>query len=837
MRASAIPRTKLMPPVLRQPIVPRPRLTTVFEQRQALTVISAPAGFGKTTLALEGLAGTETRVAWYSLDVEDNDPLRFLHGVFAALQMAGIKPGRLSGQRSLRSGMVSLINELSGRESIVLVLDDYHVIHEPAIHEALGYLLDHLPVCLQLVMITRETPPLPLARLRARHELREIDPVDLRFTSREVSKFLQQVMGLHLSAGQLSDLEEYTQGWVAGLQMAGLSMQGNEAGAIPGPRGKQFLSEYLLSEILMRQAQDVQDFLLGTSLPDRFSLPLCRALFGKGAAQLLTHIQRANLFATAVGSWYQYHPLFREFLQSQLQIQFPERVESLHRKALAWLEQNGFLEQALQHAGAVADHEKYASLLDSLAPGYLKRGELVTLRRWLEALPDEVIWRHPRLYLTQIWLLLDSNLQIEAQSYFERLGSHLEQNLQSEFLAVRALHAAMNHRPDLAVEYAEQAQRSAQAKDPFIHTYVSFGMGAAQKMGLRFFQAEQSFRDALALANADGNSYIAIASLVNLADVLYLQARLHEAENVCRVSIKRYGETPDARDWAWTLSRITFQRNHLDEALQLASRAVELSGQVQDDVVQSRALVQRALVDQAIGDKKSTQADLDRADQLARGLQDPVILRSVIRQRTLFAVEERDLASARKWLEVLTRYGGQPFPFFLAYATGRVLLGEAKYKQAASEFSSALQSLQDADFVLVRIEVQVWQAVCLEALGRRREAELLLEKAVQASQTESVVRPFVEARQGLLPLLEKNGWDGAGWLWEAVGRNNEPAKTPSLTRREREILGLLAAGLSNREMADRLVIAEGTLKRHIANLYRKLGVHNRTQAIHRYQQL
>jgi LuxR family transcriptional regulator, maltose regulon positive regulatory protein len=837
MRTSAIPRTKLLPPVLRQPIVPRPRLTAVFKPGRALTVISAPAGFGKTTLVLEGLAGAGSRVAWYSLDAEDNDPLRFLHGVFAALQMAGIKLGRLSGQRSLRSGMVSLINQLTGSEPVVLVLDDYHVIHEPAIQDVLGYLLDHLPACLQLVIITRETAPFPLARLRARHELREIDPADLRFTNEEAGWFLQQVMGLRLSAEKLSELQKYTQGWAAGLQMAGLSLQGHDAGAIPDPRGKQFLSEYLLHEILMQQEQHVQDFLLGTSLPDRFSLPLCKSLFGKGAAQLLARVQKANLFITVVGSWYQYHPLFREFLQSQLLTQFPERVEPLHRRALTWFEQNGFPEQALQHAAAVADHEKYAGLLELLAPGYLKRGELVTLRRWLETLPEEVVWRHPRLCLTQIWLLLDSNLQIEAQTYFERLGSHLEQNMQSEFLAVRALHAAMNHRPDLAFEFAGRAQESAEAKDPFIHTYVSFGTGAAQKMALQFFRAEQSFREALALANADENSYIAVASRVNLADVLYLQARLHEAENVCRQSIRRYGETPDARDWIWTLSRISFQRNQLEEALQLADRAVELSQQVQDDVVHSRALLQRAMVYQAMGDRRSAQADLDSADQMARGLQDPMILRSVIRQRTLFAAEERDFASARNWLDVLAEYGGQPFPFFLSYARGRVLLVDGKYKEAGSAFLSALQSLQGVDFVLVRIEVQVWQAVCLQLLGQSEDADQLLGNAVQASQTENITRPFAEARHGLLPLLEENGWGEAGWVWEALGRNNEPVEISSLTRREREILELLAAGLSNREMTERLVIAEGTLKRHIANLYQKLGVHNRTQAIQRYQSL
>jgi LuxR family maltose regulon positive regulatory protein len=354
-------------------------------------------------------------------------------------------------------------------------------------------------------------------------------------------------------------------------------------------------------------------------------------------------------------------------------------------------------------------------------------------------------------------------------------------------------------------------------------------------MGLRFFQAEQSFRDSLALANADGNSYIAIASLVNLADVLYLQARLHEAENVCRGGLNRFGETPDARDWTWTLSRIYFQQNRLEQALQMANRAIELSSQAQDDVVHSRALVQRAMIHQAVGKRKSAWADLDSADQLARGQQDPVILRAVIRQRTLFSADEQDLVSARKWLDVLAQYGAQPFPFYLSYTAGRVLLAEGKLIEAEEKFAEAARGLLDADFVLVRIEVQVWWTECLQALGRPAEALVLFTKVTQAAQTENVIRPFIEAREGLLPLLTESKQEGYGWVREALQGRDEPAGTLSLTRREREILALLAAGLSNREMAARLVIAEGTLKRHIANLYRKLGVHNRAQAIHRYQ--
>ena len=842
----SIPKTKFRPPTLRQPIVPRPRLTSFFTNRGPLTVVSAPAGSGKTTLALEGLASSDGRVAWLSLDTDDNDPIRFINGLIAALQVAGVKFQPPSGQRNLKAIITQLINQLADRdgEPITLVLDDYHLITEESIHSTITYLLDHIPPSFQLILATREEPPLPLARYRARGQLREFHAQDLRFTLEETKLFLNKIMGLNLSGEQIRSLEALTQGWVAGLQMAGISLQSNKDRSISQANEHQFIAEYLLTEVFEHQPKEVQNFLLNTSILDKFSVSICNVIYSGSANKMLKRLEKANLFISVVDTWYQYHPLFREFLQTQLQSKYSERVQVLHGKVCHWLEQNGFIAEAIPHAFAISDHQTAARLIAALAPNTFKRGELVTLRRWLERLPESMIWNHPRLCLTQIWLLLDSNRQDDAQAYFDRLGSFLEKNLRVEFLAVRALHAAMIHQPELALKFIEQAQRTPESKDPFIQTYVSFGLGAAQKMGLHFFQAEQSFRQALALSDSAGNFYIAISSLANLADVLYMQTRLDDAEKVCRDALKRFQENiPEASDWYWTLARIAYQRNQLEDALKLINRSIDLCADSQEITLQVRALVQRAVIHHSRAEKDSARMDLASANQCARGLQDKTYLRSVIRQQALFAIKDKDMVSARKWLQALADFGEQPFPFFYAYSNGRVCFAEKKFNEANAAFESAVKSLDEVDFTLFRIEVLIWHSLCLNEIGRTGEATQSLRDAIQIARSGKVIRPFVEVRAYLMNLLQGTRCDEFTWLLNQFNRNGTQARgqgrngmESELTRREREILQLLAVGLSNQEMADKLFIAEGTLKRHVANLYQKLGVHSRAQAMRHIDQ-
>lgn len=845
-----IPKTKLRPPTLRQPIVARPRLTQSFTDRRPLTIVSAPAGSGKTTLALEWLTSTNSHVAWLSLDSDDNDPIRFINGFIAALQTAGLKLRAPSGQRDIKTILTEVINQFEHRDPITLVLDDYHLVTETSIHSALEYLLDHIPAALQLVIVTRETPPLPLARLRARDQLREFHLDELRFTAEETQQFLNQVMGLSLSTEQVHSISQHTQGWVAGLQMAGLSLQSNLTHSIPNENERQFITEYFLNEVFNHQPREVQSFLLNSSIPEKFSVAQCKAFYAGNAGKMLAALEKANLFITAVDAWYQYHPLFREFLEAKLHSTHPERIHGLHQKIARWLEQNDFPAEAIPHAFAIGDDETAARLIADLAPERLKRGELVTLRRWLDRLPESVTWQYPRLCLTQLWLLLDSNLQKDAQSYMDRLGSYLEKNHQSEFLILRALLAAMTHQPELAMKYVKQAQKTQEASDPFMQTYVSFGLGAAQKMSLKLFDAEQSFRNSLALADAAGNSFIALSAYSNLIDVLYLQARLTDAEMVCHDALGKFQETlPEASDWYWTLARVAYQKDQLTQALEFVNHAIDLCTDARQATLQTRALFQRAQIHYALGEKEKAQADLDSADRFARSLQDNTILRSILRQRVILAIRDGNVESARQWFETLSTYGEAPYAYYHTYTKARLLLAEHKLQESEKEFATTLNLLDGLELALIRIETLIWYSVCLNALGQSTRATKMLEEATQLAQAGGVIRPFVEAGLQLMPIIKESNQRferaGAAWALEQANRISRQvadgergvAHGPVLTRREKEILQLLAQGLSNQEMAEKLVIAEGTLKRHVANLYQKLGVHNRAQAIQYFNQL
>jgi len=419
---------KLHPPQVRPNLVSRPRLTDRLDAGLAgkLTLVSAPAGFGKTTLLAEWVYAVKTtrvpplHVAWLSLDEDEDDPARFWAYAIAALgtlplgideRIAAALPG--PDRPPMQSALTTLLNELTSEAvaspPCLLVLDDYHLITAEPIHHALAYLIDHLPPHIHLVVSTRADPPLPLARLRVRGQLTELHAADLRFTPDETAIFVRRVMGLHLSADQVAALEARTEGWIAGLQLAALSMQGQQdiAGFLTTfSGGHRYILDYLAQEVLQQQPPAIHEFLLKTSILERLTAPLCDALLGDTHSQsILEHLERANLFLAPLDDerrWYRYHPLFAEFLRVRAG---REPVAVLHSRAAEWYERQGLLAEAIDHALAADDADRAARLIEQVAWETLIRGEINSLQDWLKALPEVYLRTRFSLCVTHAWTL------------------------------------------------------------------------------------------------------------------------------------------------------------------------------------------------------------------------------------------------------------------------------------------------------------------------------------------------------------------------------------------------------------------------------------------------
>ena len=415
--------TKLRAPRTRQNLVERPRLREALnrDEERKLTLVSAPAGFRKTTLLVEWLmerSGNGRSVVWLSLDESDNDPARFLSYLVGALQNVeeGIGEGVLASLRSpelppIETVVGALINELAGAErEVTVVLDDYHLIDTRLVHEAVSYFLEYLPENVSLVIATRTDPPLSLSKLRARDQVTEIKAADLRFTTDEAAAFLKDVMGLSLSTEDIATLEEVTEGWVAALQLAALSMRDREDASafVESFSGSnRHVLDFLAEEVLERQPADVREFLLKTSVLERMSAPLCDALTGRDDGQeRLERLERENLFVVPLDDgrvWYRYHHLFAEFLRGRLGRESPELAGELHLRASGWYEENGLVAEAIGHALSAPDHELAARLIEGEAVEAWSRGEGLTTLGWLEALPTEAKRHRPRLFPHTPW--------------------------------------------------------------------------------------------------------------------------------------------------------------------------------------------------------------------------------------------------------------------------------------------------------------------------------------------------------------------------------------------------------------------------------------------------
>ncbi len=886
--------TKLHVPRPRPQLVPRSHLIDRLQHgwERALTLVSAPAGFGKTTLLSQWLAQSGTPVAWLSLEPEDNDPIRFLSYMIAALQTLdpGIGTTALALLQSpqpapLEAVLAALTNDLVSREGdFALVLDDYHVIIAESIQRGMIFLLEHLPPQMHLILATRADPALPLARLRAQGQLCEVRAAELRFGTAEVSTFLQAVMGLDLPPEAIDTLQSRTEGWIAGLQLAALSLQGRTdvSGFLAAFSGShRFVLDYLSEEVLSRQPASVQSFLLRTCILERLSGPLCDAVIGQedgeaSSQAMLEALDKANLFVNSLDDercWYRYHHLFAEVLRSCLQQVEPALVLELHHRASVWYEQHDLPIEAVQHALAASDLERAAHLIESIALIAL-HGQLPTVLGWMNALPETLIRAHPFLCIHQALYLMFTNQLEAALARLQDAERCVQENMPAEQAQI-ILGYVFSIRAPIAIfsgDIMHGISLSRQSLDLLPETEVIARKGALVNASHAYLvsgdvtpDSEREVAAADALLRAANNPLAAIRSMTLLARLYVLQGRLRQAAATYEQVLQAIPRPELLQTtfgnlfYHFALGDLLREWNDLDAAERhlLQGMALVKETLTVDPFVALLGYTALARLQQARGNTHEALASLDALERLAQQRHfAPHLVTQVPALRALLELAQGNLAAAIGWADDsgLSANDDLRYPREEEYLTlARVRIAQERDDPAALFLLDALhlldRLLQDAEAkarIGSVIEILLLRALALQSQGDQTSALSTLERALLLAEPEGYIRLFVDEGMPMLTLLRQAHVRGMvpDYVVTLLAAFGEQARVDSalhatrpnslvepLTKRERDVLQLLLAGASNREIARHLVLSVNTVKRHVYNICGKLEVQSRTQVI------
>jgi LuxR family maltose regulon positive regulatory protein len=901
--------TKFYVPRSRRDLVPRPRLAERLDRGSALklVLVSAPAGFGKTTLLTEWLAAgppapaDQRLVAWLSLDRADNDPASFWTYVIAALRTVTSEVGEgalalLQAPRPppIETVLTALLNDLGATAGdIVLVLDDYHVIDASDVQGGMAFLLDHLPPWLHVVIASRTDPPLPLARWRARGDLAEIRAAELRFTPDEAAAYLNEMMGLRLTAQDVAALEGRTEGWIAALQLAALSMQGRDdvAGFIAGFAGDdRYVVDYLAEEVLERQPGPVQAFLLQTSILGRLSGPLCDAVTGQGGGKaMLAALDRGNLFLVPLDDrrqWYRYHRLFADVLQARLLDEQPGQVPGLHRRASAWYEQNGEPPMAIGHALAARDFGQAADLIERAIPAMRITRQEATVHGWLKALPDDAVRVRPMLSFAVAGALLTGGEPEEVEArlrdaewWLEEAAATGEGSLAppGEMVVAdeeeyRRLPGAIElYRSALAlvrgdvpgtVRHARRTLDLALTEDHGVRA------GAAGFLGLAYWTsgdleaAHAAWAQCAAGLRRSGQIADIFGCAIAMADIRLVQGRLGEAMRTYDQALQRASERdgPVLRgtaDMYVGMSEVHRERGDLQAATQQLLRSQELgeyNGLPQNPY---RWRVAMARIRQAEGDLGGALDLLNEAERLYTGDFFPNV-RPVPALKARVWIAQGRLGEALGWAREQGLSADDDLSYLREFehiTLARMLLARSRgepVRQVTRLLERLLLAAEAGGRTRHVIEILVLQALALQAPGPIPAALTCLERALTLAEPEGYVRVFVDAGPpigSLLRAAEKQGTtrNYVRRLLAAVSQTGQdspvrqaPVKqalTDPLSERELDVLRLLGTELDGPAIARELMVSLNTVRTHTKNIYTKLAVTNRRAAVRRAAEL
>jgi LuxR family maltose regulon positive regulatory protein len=882
-RSALLLETKLYAPPVRSNQITRSRLYSLLDAGldRALVLVSAPAGYGKTTLLCGWLKEKEIPSAWLSLDEGDNDPIRFLQYLAAALRpfAPGLEadlPGLFTAipPAPLEHTIARLVNELNSISTpFVLVLDDFHVLHSEAAMQIASYLLEHLPPAMHLAFLTRADPPLPLPRLRVRQQLLDIRAENLRFTQPEIASFLNDAAGAALTAADLAAMETRTEGWIAGLQLAALSMQG--CGDIHGfvsafTGSHHYVMDYLVEEVLKLQPDERTAFLLQTSILDRLCGPLCEAVMGGdpakpgGGQAMLETLEGMNLFTVPLDGerrWFRYHHLFADVLRKHLEHRLPLLRPTLHRRASEWYERNGFLAESIQQAIAAADPDRAARLIEENGCQLLISGEVSTLLQWADAIEFQSETR-PWLAIQKAWALaLTGELERVEPTLAapDRLLSPLEptveiRTMQGTIAAARAHCANAKSDTRSAAEHARKALAllpDCSSISRSIRSVATSILGDASWINGDLEEASRAYSDAIRIGREAGNPHMTVIAGSNLAEVQMEQGRLGCAADTYAqalpLAIRPDGRrSPLAGGILAGLGRLAYERNRLEEADQYLRPCLELCREWNDGDLQASACALTGRLELARGRPLEAQKAIREAERLAG--QYAISFRRSMQIKSDLGRVFFSQNNPGKLAQLLPA-SGLPLEGEIPDRRApeynlllRTLLSQGDYEGAAGLSERLLPRAEAAGRMGSVIEILILQALAFQGMKETGQALAALERALALAQPEGYVRTFLDEGEAMTRLLcqARSRQAGNGYAAEllaaigAIPGMTQPSmqilKEP-LTAREVEVLKLIEAGCSNQKIAGQLVISIPTVKRHISNIYAKLEVNSRTQAV------
>ena len=900
--------TKLHIPAPRPGLVPRPRLAEQLDEglTRGVILVCAPAGYGKTVVLADWARRGEHQAGWLSLDAGDNDPARFWRHAVAALDR--VRPG--VGDRvapllgpptpsSFQGVVTALINELAGQpdaDEALLVLDDYHVIGSQLVHDSLGFLVQHRPDAICVVLASRNDPPLGLARLRALGQLAEVRAAELRFTPGEAAALLQQVAagsGLALPDQAVRALAERTEGWAAGLQLAGLSLRGQDdvAAFVAAFTGShRYVLDYLAEEVLERQSEQVRTFLLETSVLERLSGPLCDAVTGRAGSQaLLDQVERAGLFLVPldeVRGWWRYHHLFADLLRARLQAEQPGRVAQLHRNAAAWCQEHGLADDAIRHAVAAGEMTWAAELVEQHFDAVLYlHGEGATTQRWISALPGELVRSRPRLLLAQSFLasysgqleavepLLDAAERASpggADAPFEPTvgrARSLLVNVPALIALQRSYLGQLRGDPEATMAFASRALVEFGEDEWLLGLVTRLNLGIGEWLRGRAAEAESVLVATIPGWRTLGQPTLTAWVVHLLGQVQRAQGRLDTSAQTYRQALEMTAvpgrpPPPTAGPPYVGLGEVAYQRDDLNPALLYATEGIALCRQFVYKTPLAAGLATLAWIRQVTGDPAGALQAIDEAKQASPGTAGP--LNPVPAQRARLLLAQGDLAAAARWTQEngLNEDDEPDYPSEQEYLVlARVLLAQARPGPALALLDRLHAAAAAQDRIGSLIEIGALRALAVAASGDADRAVDALAEALTLACPQGYVRVFADEGPPMAALLghliaaQRTGQAPAGVplgylarLQRAFGAG-PPAPEPGrdtvavpgivypLTSRELEVVEMLAAGRSNQSIAAELVVTLDTVKKHVSHVLAKLGAANRTEAVARAREL